>query len=560
MRFGKVLLLFLAAIAAVIVAGCGGGGGGGGASSGVSFFITDGLHNGYDGVWVSVKKVELLSANGAQTVYENAEGKVINVRALNVGGEKRFAFVGEDKVPSGEYVGVRVTVGSKVVLFPTGSANGLEREFSGLDGSGNKQLTAEFGAPKAINGSGDVVIDFKLDDWTDDGTFVHNAGIVEGPSEELNDPTCHEEAHFKGTVSSLTGEAPNQAFVLNSEHGVKMKVFTDEATAIFNANGDPNPALGNNKRVEVRGKFIPGERGILAASIAIRESESSGGPHMVAGPTSDIEPELNRFQVHIREAEGFVPGADQITVQTTFTGTRYFSAGGVSISMAEFFETLLENPEMAVEAHGTVTGEGQDAVLNATTVKLLAGEEPHGAYAKGSVTEKNGELHSFTMSLSRWEGFSGEEGMPVQVQTTGETDFRGPEGEKMSKGAFFELLQVGNQVEVNGVFEGGVLHAERVRMLTQSDLDFARGSVLSCDAENNRFDIVLTAWEGFDGQAGMTVHVQVGENTTFKWTDGESLTRSQFFGKLEVGSIVAVDGQFNGSNSTMEAVKARFVD
>jgi hypothetical protein len=71
---------------------------------------------------------------------------------------------------------------------------------------------------------------------------------------------------------------------------------------------------------------------------------------------------------------------------------------------------------------------------------------------------------------------------------------------------------------------------------------------------------VLTAWEGFDGQAGMTVHVQVGENTTFKWTDGESLTRSQFFGKLEVGSIVAVDGQFNGSNSTMEAVKARFVD
>lgn len=547
----------LALAFALVVAGCGGGGGS--ASSGLSFFVTDDLNAGYSGVWVTLKKVELLNASGATIVFDDPVGRVINVRQLNSGGENRFALLGDDRVANGTYTGVRVTLGAQVALFPTGQSTGQLRTFDGLDGSGNKVLTANFVAPRALpDGDDNIVIDFKLEDWTENGTSVQNAQIAVGSNSGLDDPTRHESDDFEGTISALKGTSPDLSFTLNLRHGMTLNVRTDASTAVFNDDGSPNPTLANGKRVQVRGVFSPTEKVFLASSVKVKVGEED--EEEVKGPTFDVNAGDGTFFVSIHEAEGFLPETDSIKVQTDASATRFFSHGGIALTQAEFFAILAARPGVPVEAEGTVSGSGENQVLTAKKVKIEDDEdEDDEDEARGVVLSKDLVARSFVLSLTRWEGFAGSVGMQVSVTTDGSTTFRGNDDEPLTSEQFFNLLTVGEEAKAKGAFSGGVLQARRAE-LEGDDPHEAKGMVTNVDAGAFAFDIVLASWEGFNGSFGMAVHVTTSPSTTFRDDDGNSMTREAFFAALSGGSVVEVEGTFNSGTSTFSATKAKFDD
>ena len=61
-------LLRIAALCALLIPGCGGGGGSSSTSmQSVGIFATDSFNDQYDQVWVTLYKVELLTASGTAT-------------------------------------------------------------------------------------------------------------------------------------------------------------------------------------------------------------------------------------------------------------------------------------------------------------------------------------------------------------------------------------------------------------------------------------------------------------------------------------------------------------
>lgn len=555
----SIIGLMLVALAALLAAGCGGGGGSA-VSSAASFFITDDLNTGYDAVWVSIKKVELISASGATVVFDDSAGHVVNVRALNSGGLARFLFLGDDRVPQGVYTGMRFTLDDKVVLFPTGASTGQNRLFAGLDANSNKVVALTFAVPIDTSlPNTKFVADFKLSDWTEDGTFVQNCPINEGSHSGLDNPDRHHEDDYKGTVSGLAGNAPEQTFTLNSQRGTRFTVMTDANTAIFNKNGAPNPVLADGKVVEVRGTFSPADGSLLATSIRIKGSESED-PHEVKGPTSDVNEGASTFKITIREAEGFVPETDVVTVQVNPSTTRFRSHGGVTLTSAEFFAVLMANPGIEVEAEGTVTV-GVETVMNAKSVKIEDEHEDEGDEAKGTVTSIDAGVGSFAMTLIEWEGFTGSVGQSVNVTTNLETAYKNDNGETMTKEAFFAALAVGGKVEVKGQYEAGTIAATRLKLEDlESNEDEAKGSVILINAPEFKFDIALTNWEGFSGSVGMTVHVDASSTTNFRGLNGEPITKEVFFAEIGLGASVEAKGTFNSGTSTLTAVRVKMDD
>lgn len=559
MRVRMDLRWLLGALIMLLTFGCGGGGGGSPWAASVSLFVTDDLHSGYDGVWVNILKMELVSGSGSTVVFDDPAGQVVNVRALNVGGTARFLFAGEDNVSSGDYTGARITLKKDVVLFPTGSSTGQAREFAGLNNASQKIIEIAFGAPKRLGATAQrLVFDFKLSDWTDDGSKIQNARIEDGPTSGLDDPARHEEDDISGTLTGLAGASPNLTFTLQSRRGTTLAVKTNAQTAIFNSNGAPNPALANAKRVEVRGTYDPNQKAVIAASVKI-EDPNGEDPHQVKGGSSAVNEAAGTFLVAIREARGFIPEAASIKVQTT-ASTRFRSHGGLVLTSGEFYAMLAAHPGMTVEVEGTVSQQGE-TVLTAKSAKFEDEDDFGEAEAKGAVTAFDTNAGTFTFTISEWEGFQSSMGAAIGVTTSGSTQFLDSNGATVSKSAFFASLSVGTVVEAKGAINGGVLASIRLKLEDVGSGEAeAKGSVLSIDAANFKFDISLTQWFGFSGSHGMTVHVDASAASNFRDLNGNSVSRDAFFAALHAGATTEVKGVFNPANATLSAVRARLED
>src|SRR6185503_17594707 len=123
----KKLAHWLFLLVVLVAAGCGGGSGGGGANGDVGIFVTDDLNTNFEAVWVTLFKVELEKQGGGfVTVFDDPNGKVINLRALN-DGNPRYAFLGKDRVPEGTYTGIRFTLDKDVHIVPNGTDTAQDR-------------------------------------------------------------------------------------------------------------------------------------------------------------------------------------------------------------------------------------------------------------------------------------------------------------------------------------------------------------------------------------------------------------------------------------------------
>jgi hypothetical protein len=561
----KLAHWFVLFAAALLLAGCGGGSsGGGGASGGINMFMTDDLDTGISAVWVKIYRVELESQGGGRTVvFDDANGKVFNLRALN-DGSPRYAFLGRDGVPAGTYTGMRFTLDKDVRVVPVGSSTGNLRSFADVyldPGDPSRALlTMTFTAPKTISpGSMDIVADFVLATWTENGLKIENALVAEGGTGGISNPGRHDEDDFKGTVSDLAGSTPNFTFNVTTASGVVIPVSTNTSTSFMNHNGTPNPVLANGKRVEIRGTFSPTDGRVLATSVKIKSASDNDGddPHEAKGVASNISSAAGTFDVELGEAEGFIPTETVVHVTTSAT-TQFFTDRGVLISQSSFFD-LIAAGNVMVEAEGVWT-EGTNT-LAAVKVKIEDEDDDHNAEAKGSPNTIDEPSGTFRIQLTEWEGFAGSAGMQVNVVTTGGTVYENDAGEQISKATFFAALATSPGVKVEGLFVDGTITASKARLRASTGGNAeAKGSVSNINVGSLSFDLTITEWEGFSGSPNMVVHVTTTIGAEFRNADGDLIDSTAFFALLEAGTIVEVKGPFNSGTTTIASIRNKIDD
>ena len=552
----------------LIAAGCGGGsGGGGGANGDVGIFVTDDLNTNFEAVWVTVLKIELEKQGGGfVTVFDDPNGKVLNLRALN-DGNPRYAFLGKDRVPEGTYVGMKWTLDKDVRINASGGGSAQARVFDDpfINPANPEQaiLTLNFAAPRTVTGTtNDIIADFVLSSWTENGVKIQNAILAEGSGAGLGDNSRHDEDKFKGTISNLSGTSADFTFTLNMHSHNTVTVSTNSMTSIFNNNGAPNPQLANNKRVEVRGTFDAATRTVVATSIKIKGANDNDDEDEAEanGIATEVDLPTGTFDVELGEAEGFLPVQPIVHVVTS-SSTLFFSHGGMSLTQAQFFNIIAAG-NVRVEVEGTWS-----IATNAITAFKAKieddDEEDHEAEARGTANTINAVDGTFRIALTEWDGFSGAVGMQINVGTNASTEYRDINGEEVTQAEFFVLLATAASVQAEGAFTNGTILANEVRIrgaVGGGGQAEAFGSVSNINSGSQTFDLTVVSWSGFTISAGQLIHVVMTGGATFRGSDGLKISGTDFFNELEAGMAVEVEGSFNAGTMTLTATKAKIED
>lgn len=449
---------------AVVVAGCGGGGGtssGGNAQVGV--FVTDSFRDDYTHVWATIFKVDLIDINSnVVNVFSDSTGVVIDLKTLRDATGQRFAFLSNSTIPAGTYTKAQVTLAPSLSLIPKGSATGTTLQLDASiprDNGGNAVVTFSLPAPRTISGSDDVVVDFDL------ANFKIQLGKIapslkDGGKNGLDDKNRHEEEIYEGTISGLSGTAPNFTFTL-TRGSRSVTVTTDLNTVIFNANASPSPTPANGKRVHVSGKLDKTANSIAASSIKIQSDQDVDRPE-VRGAVSNINAGAGTFDITVTKARGFVPANTVVHVATT-PNTIFRGDSGVLLNSTDFFAALAS--ATAADAEGTF-----DSSTNTlTAVRAKLENEGHNggeqAEIKGTPTNVNAVAGTFLANpLTEFEGFAYSGTGGVNVATTGSTTFRASNGASLSKANFFSALTLATSVKVEGTYSGGALTATSARI------------------------------------------------------------------------------------------------
>ncbi len=457
--------ILLGAVATGVLAlslGCGGSGTPATGSAGrVTTYFTDDMDTN-DHVWVKVFKVELVTpAGGTVSVFDDSTGRVIDLRTLRDGTGARFAFVGAESADAGTYSATRVTMDRSLTIFPAGSTVGVGRSFAaafivpGFPNRARADLT--FATPLVVNsGAQDVVVDFDLPNWSDDGALVSPV-LTTGTTTGINDDARHERHSFHGAISNLTGTSPDQSFTLTVRSGFQFTVQTSSTTAIYRSDGGLNPALANGQNVEVFGVFSRSADAFKAAYVRIRAPGDDQGEAELHGTPSNIG--ASQFDVTVHSTRGFIPPETVVHVQFGGT-TRFFSHGGVPIDQATFLAALATSSD--VEAEGTFIGATRTLVATKLKIDDEGGE--HEAEAKGSPSAVNSGAGTFKVTLVEWQGFSGSVGGLLDVEVAAGTTYRNNQGTTIDAATFFAALGASPRVEVEGALVGTVLHARKAKL------------------------------------------------------------------------------------------------
>ena len=545
-------LTLLSGVAALLAAGCGGGGGGS-ALGGLNLFISDDLSTGYDQIWVSIHQIELQDSNGGfTTVFSSTDGVQVDLTNLSDGAPK-FLYLGRDSIAAGNYTGVRVTMARDLTLVPTGSGTGDACTFDpAFDFGARSRVAFNFGAPLALAANDDFVVDFDLPNWTRAGNLVSPA-IRQGDDSTIGNMARHEDEDFSGTVSGLTGTAPDQTFVLSRTDG-SFNVATDANTVVFNEDGAGAPALANGLPVEVRGVFDTTSNSLLARSIKIDDGTADGDE--IEGPTSNLDTNALTVDVEVHEADGFIPQDPIVHVQFSQT-TQFFTKAGAPLTLAEMLDFL--GTGIRIEAEGTY--DGGSNTLTAAKMKLHPEDgEDHEAEAKGATSNINAGAGTFDLTLASWYGFSATNGQVIQVVTNGSTQFLDDTGNPITANDFFTGIQAGAWAEVEGVYDSGTLTAQKAKLEDNGapGQPEAKGYVATWDAGAGTVTINLIEWFGFDGGPGQPQVIQTTGSTAFEDHTGNPLTQAQFFAGLSAGMVIDAKGSY--AVGVLTATRARYKD
>jgi len=371
------LTVFSALMGVVLLTGCGGGGSGSSgttSSSGsgrATVLLTDSFREDFGHVWATIYHVELVPQSGDPVVlYDNPSGVLIDLKTLRDSTGARYSFLNSTTIPAGTYTGIKVTIGSTMQLFRNGQAVGDPIPVSStlpVDSSSHPIVSLTFKSPKTVTDSSvnNLIVDFDLAHFILKDSKILPV-IQEGDGTGLDDPSRHDQGDYLGTVSNLSGTAPNLAFTLNRGNGMTITVVTTASTAVFGAS-----SLANSSIVEVNGTIDPTTQNLVATQLEVRHvgdpSSESGEAHAprVEGAASSLDATAGTFVVTLQCARGFVPSATTVNVVTSST-TTFRSDAGATLSPADFFAAVATTSN--VEAEGTY--DATSNTLTATAVKI----------------------------------------------------------------------------------------------------------------------------------------------------------------------------------------------
>lgn len=470
-RLSRLAVLGLAVLPAVLpamlLAGCGGGGGssssGGNAQVGV--FVTDSFRDDYSHVWATIFKADLIdSNNNVVNVFNDANGLVIDLKTLRDATGQRFAFLAQTPIPAATYTKAQVTLAPSLNLIAKGQTTATTLPLDAAlprDANNNAVATFSLPAPKPINGSDDIVVDFDLANFKVQlGRIVPS--LKEGGKTGLGDRNRHEEQEYEGDISGLSGAAPNFTFTLK-RGGRSVVVTTNTDTVLFNANQAPSPTLANGKHVHVRGTFDTAANTLVANSVRIQSAQESNHPEIKGAP-SNVNAAGSTFDVTVTRAHGLVPSKTTIHVITD-TNSVLRGDSGVLLDAAAFYEQL--ETAASVEVEGTF--DTLSNTLTATRARIEV--ERHGqhggeqAEVKGAPTEVNAAAGTFAINpVTEFEGFAYSGTGGVAVATSGTTQYRAKSGETLTKAAFLATLASATSVKVEGTYSNGTLTASSARI------------------------------------------------------------------------------------------------
>jgi len=440
---------------AALIWGCGGGG-----SSSPSFsstgtarvFVTDAIDTNAQ-VWVKIYKLTLTTESGPKTIFDDAAGKEIDVRALHDSSGQLFSLLNSATIPVGAYTGATFTVDKSITVFAPGATTGTVKTLPD-DGTGHATIPVTF--TPAINvtaSTTDVVFDFDLAQWVEHGGVVTPVVNHNHDNTGLHDKNRHHDEDYEGTVASLSGTPPTQTFTINHAGGT-INVTTDGTTTISTQSGTASPSLANGNRVEVAGTFDTASNTLAATSIKIEDEPGHEHDARLRGLTSTPDATAGTFVLTTLHVEHFSPMTSAYIVATD-SNTVFTDASGTVVTSAAFFAILAT--ASPVEVEGTIdSATGQ---FLATKARIAHGEDGHGGSGGdhggnievgGAPTSINATTGTFSVTLAEWSGFSGTRGQVVNVTVDAAARFKGTGG-TITKDAFFtQLAASGARVSVHG--------------------------------------------------------------------------------------------------------------
>lgn len=455
----KLKTLYTLAAAVIIAAGCGGSGGGsnitGGTTSGsLSLFATDNLVEGYDHVWVSIKKIELISASGNKVVMDDDKGRVLDLLSLRDPSGRRFTLLSNHAINSGTFSGLTVTLDENLSIFPKGATKATEAKFDGATG-GAKDLTITFPTPTTVTPNSNLIVDFDLANWNlatglvsaVDGKFLK---VVEDAS--VGNVDRHERDDYRGTISGLTGTAPNQTFTLTQGPST-IVVKTNDATTLFNADGSASPVLANNTAVEVYGAYSKTDNALLASKIKVGSEPADDKNKKVKGKIVSFVAMTNTITIDLERCENQLPTTTTIRIDYADTAL-FFGNRGTKYTVAEF-EAALAN-DAYIAAQGTLV----DGVLTASKIQLEAGgdrgdddrDKPGRADIFGAPASVDATAGTFKVKANRWEGVPPMASVEISVKTDDKTQY-GVNGKQGTAADAYAELAKGTLVYVTGEYD-----------------------------------------------------------------------------------------------------------
>lgn len=379
-----------ALLGAATLAGCGGSGGGGAATSAstdgtrATVILTDSPREDYGHVWATIYKVDLVSASGETvTVFDEADGRQIDLKTLRDASGERYAFLSSASVPQGSYTGVNVTVGATMQLFRGTTATGDPLPVDSSvprDASGNPVLSLTFRSPKTLGtGATNVVVDFNLARFVVRDSKVLPI-IGEGEGTGVGDPARHNADDYRGTVSGVSGTAPALTFTLTRRDGTTVTVATSASTALFG-----NGAIADSAQVNVRGTLDTTTQTLTATEVEVRGANQSQREPRVIGAVTDLNADAGTFTLTPQTAQCITPTTTALKVVVTDT-TTYRGDAGATQAKADFFTALATTPNAAVE--GTV--DTATNTLTATSVKVVDPAHDRGGPRNADQTHNSG--------------------------------------------------------------------------------------------------------------------------------------------------------------------------
>jgi len=446
-RQGWIILL-ASIVGSLLLTGCGGGGSaaGGGGGGNMSLFAVDDMNTGYDHVWVTIDKVDLVGAGSTTNVFDATAsgGKVVDLRTLHDGNGARFLLLGGCNTPAGSYTGINITLAPSVTVVPTGASTGVAATFSGATGP-TFVMSLTFPAQN-ISSTNKVVVDFNLANWTLSGTTVsapNNAYLALGSTTGITDPTRHEPSDYDGAVSGVTGSAPTQTFTL-TDGSHSMNVATSASTVLTNSDGSSNPALDNGEKVDVVGTYDTTNNVLNATNIRIHIGSDRSHAPMAHGLVTAFDPVANTITVAVHDCDEFQPTSTSLTINVD-ANTLFFGPTGVTDTHDQFFAALVANTSK-VYAIGNLNG----STFTATKIEIQGDGSGHELAVHGPASNVNATAFTFDVTASQSEG-DDEVGSTtvLHVVTNSNTKFVNS-GQLVDQPTFFNSLSTQSNVMVRG--------------------------------------------------------------------------------------------------------------